>query len=87
MAENRIYLDWNATAPLRPEAGAAAAEALALCGNPSSVHAEGRAASLSGHEAGRSPREGPEAPKTGSVRLRPGSRQPGCAGAVACASR
>jgi cysteine desulfurase len=43
MAE-RIYLDWNATAPLRAEAQAAAAEALAACGNPSSVHAEGRAA-------------------------------------------
>jgi cysteine desulfurase len=42
MAE-RIYLDWNATAPLRPQARAAAAEALGVCGNPSSVHAEGRA--------------------------------------------
>jgi cysteine desulfurase len=42
MAE-RVYLDWNATAPLRPQARAAAAEALGLCGNPSSVHAEGRA--------------------------------------------
>ncbi len=42
MAE-RIYLDWNATAPLRPQALAAAAEALEACGNPSSVHAEGRA--------------------------------------------
>ena len=40
----RIYLDWNATAPLRPQARAATAEALGLCGNPSSVHAEGRAA-------------------------------------------
>jgi cysteine desulfurase len=39
----RIYLDWNATARLRPEAQAAAAEALCACGNPSSVHAEGRA--------------------------------------------
>jgi cysteine desulfurase len=39
----RIYLDWNATAPLRPQARAAAVEALAGCGNPSSVHAEGRA--------------------------------------------
>jgi cysteine desulfurase len=38
------YLDWNATAPLRPEAGAAIAEALALCGNPSSVHRRGRSA-------------------------------------------
>ena len=42
MAE-RIYLDWNATAPLRPQARAAVAEALEICGNPSSVHAEGRA--------------------------------------------
>src|ERR1700681_3976076 len=42
MAE-RIYLDWNATAPLRPQARAASAEALGVCGNPSSVHGEGRA--------------------------------------------
>jgi cysteine desulfurase len=40
----RVYLDWNATAPLRAEAQAAAVAAFALCGNPSSVHAEGRAA-------------------------------------------
>jgi cysteine desulfurase len=40
----RSYLDWNATAPLRDEARAALGEALALAGNPSSVHAEGRAA-------------------------------------------
>ena len=41
---DRIYLDWNATAPLRPEARAAMAAALDLAGNPSSIHAEGRAA-------------------------------------------
>jgi cysteine desulfurase len=40
----RLYLDWNATAPLRPEAKAAMAAAMELVGNPSSVHAEGRAA-------------------------------------------
>jgi cysteine desulfurase len=40
----RTYLDWNATAPLRPEAKAAMASAMELVGNPSSVHAEGRAA-------------------------------------------
>jgi cysteine desulfurase len=40
----RSYLDWNATAPLRPEARAAMAKALDLVGNPSSIHAEGRAA-------------------------------------------
>ena len=40
----RVYLDWNATAPLRPEARAAMVAALEVVGNPSSVHAEGRAA-------------------------------------------
>ncbi|WP_111734295.1 cysteine desulfurase family protein [Roseovarius amoyensis] len=40
----RVYLDYNATAPLRPEARAAMIEAMDLAGNPSSVHAEGRAA-------------------------------------------
>ncbi|HEY5209672.1 MAG TPA: cysteine desulfurase family protein [Stellaceae bacterium] len=38
------YLDWNATAPLRPEAAAAMVEALAHTGNPSSVHGAGREA-------------------------------------------
>ena len=40
----RIYLDHNATAPLRPEARAAMIAAMELVGNPSSVHAEGREA-------------------------------------------
>ena len=40
----RSYLDWNATTPLRPEARAAMLAAMDLVGNPSSVHAEGRAA-------------------------------------------
>jgi cysteine desulfurase len=40
----RVYLDWNATAPLRPEAREAMAMASELPGNPSSVHAEGRQA-------------------------------------------
>ena len=40
----RSYLDHNATAPLRPEVREAVIDALALNGNPSSVHAEGRAA-------------------------------------------
>ena len=39
---DRVYLDWNATAPLRPEARQAMAAAWDICGNPSSVHAEGR---------------------------------------------
>jgi cysteine desulfurase len=41
---DRIYLDWNATAPLRPKAREAMAAAWDLNGNPSSVHAEGRRA-------------------------------------------
>jgi cysteine desulfurase len=40
----RCYFDWNATAPLREAAREAFADALALTGNPSSVHAEGRTA-------------------------------------------
>jgi cysteine desulfurase len=42
MAE-RAYFDWNATAPLREQARFAMSEALAVTGNASSVHAEGRA--------------------------------------------
>lgn len=40
----RVYLDWNATTPLRPEARSAMAAAFDVAGNPSSVHSEGRAA-------------------------------------------
>jgi cysteine desulfurase len=39
-----VYLDHNATTPLRDEARAAMVAAMDLCGNPSSVHTEGRAA-------------------------------------------
>ena len=42
--KERVYLDHNATTPLRPEARDAMIEALDVVGNPSSVHAEGRAA-------------------------------------------
>ena len=44
MNRNRVYLDFNATAPLRAEARAAVIDAMEVTGNPSSVHAEGRAA-------------------------------------------
>ena len=40
----RLYFDWNASAPLRPEARSAMLAALDATGNPSSVHGEGRAA-------------------------------------------
>jgi cysteine desulfurase len=40
----RSYLDHNATTPLRPEARLAMQAAMEVIGNPSSVHAEGRAA-------------------------------------------
>ncbi len=39
-----VYLDYNATTPVRPEAAAAVAEALGLTGNASSVHHFGRLA-------------------------------------------
>jgi cysteine desulfurase len=44
MSRARAYLDYNATAPVRPAVVEAVARALALPGNPSSIHAEGRAA-------------------------------------------
>ena len=40
----RLYLDYNASAPLLDEARNAVIEALGIPGNPSSVHREGRAA-------------------------------------------
>ncbi len=40
----RVYLDWNATTPLRAEARAAMEAAWDVVGNPSSVHGEGRQA-------------------------------------------
>jgi cysteine desulfurase len=42
--QDRVYLDWNATTPLRREAREAMAAAWDLGGNPSSIHAEGRRA-------------------------------------------
>ncbi|WP_338054666.1 cysteine desulfurase family protein [Terrihabitans soli] len=44
MMADRIYLDHNATSPVRPEAARAVARALISGGNPSSVHSEGRKA-------------------------------------------
>ena len=44
MTRKRVYLDWNATAPMRLEAKAAMSASFDLIGNPSSVHSEGRAA-------------------------------------------
>lgn len=44
MIETRAYFDWNATAPLRPEARTATLAVLQGPANASSVHAEGRAA-------------------------------------------
>ncbi len=44
MAPPRLYLDWNATAPLHSAARAAIMRAIDVFGNPNSVHGEGRAA-------------------------------------------
>ncbi len=43
MTGERVYLDYNATAPVLPVARDAALRAIDEIGNPSSVHAEGRA--------------------------------------------
>ncbi len=40
----RIYLDYNASAPVIPEVARAMHDAASVPGNPSSIHAEGRAA-------------------------------------------
>ena len=53
MAGRRAYLDYNASAPLRESARAAVVDALETVGNPSSVHAEGRAARRLVEEARR----------------------------------
>lgn len=44
MSGKPTYLDYNATAPLRPEARAAMLEVMDHCGNPSSTHTAGRQA-------------------------------------------
>jgi len=51
MATRATYLDWNANAPMRPEAVDATSAALRWCGNPSSVHAYGRRARQAINEA------------------------------------
>ncbi|MBZ6074935.1 cysteine desulfurase family protein [Microvirga puerhi] len=43
-ADRRIYLDYNATSPVRPDVADEVLRALQLPGNASSVHSEGRAA-------------------------------------------
>lgn len=54
MASRRAYLDYNATAPLLPAAREAMLSALDAGANPSSVHAEGRAARRIVEDARRS---------------------------------
>ncbi|MCG6121014.1 MAG: aminotransferase class V-fold PLP-dependent enzyme, partial [Blastomonas sp.] len=51
MADPRIYLDHAATTPVLPEARAAMAAGLGLWANPSSPHADGRAARAALEEA------------------------------------
>lgn len=43
MTAGRVYLDHNASSPLRPEAREAMLRVMGMRGNPSSIHAEGRA--------------------------------------------
>lgn len=53
MALARVYMDWNATAPLCHEARGAMIDSLRLSGNASSVHSEGRAARAAVEKARR----------------------------------
>ena len=53
MAPSRLYLDNNATTPLRPSVRAAMLAAFDLAGNASSIHGEGRAARAMIEEARR----------------------------------
>jgi len=53
MTGHRAYLDYNASAPLLPEAKAAMLAVLDACANPSSVHGEGRHARRIVEEARR----------------------------------
>ena len=54
MSVQRLYLDWNAGAPIRAAARARLVEMLGAVGNGSSVHAEGRAARAAIEAARRS---------------------------------
>ena len=49
--ERRVYIDYNATTPIRPEVKAAVTEDLEFFGNASSMHTSGRAARLRVEEA------------------------------------
>jgi cysteine desulfurase len=63
----RAYLDYNATAPVRPEARAAMVSAFELSGNPSSIHAEGREARAAVENARRAVAALASAPARGVV--------------------
>ena len=64
MAAKRAYLDYNASAPLLPAAREAMVAALDVTANPSSVHAEGRAAR--GGVGDQGGRDDPEAHRVGA---------------------
>ncbi|SDR51565.1 cysteine desulfurase [Rhizobiales bacterium GAS113] len=64
---SRVYLDWNATAPIRAEAAARVVEAMSVTGNPSSIHAEGRAARLAIETARREVANLVNAPEIGVI--------------------
>ncbi|WP_448189633.1 cysteine desulfurase family protein [Azospirillum sp. sgz301742] len=51
MPDGRVYLDYNASAPIKPGVKDAVAAALDLVGNPSSVHGNGRAVRRAVEEA------------------------------------
>src|SRR3989339_1402318 len=79
-----VYLDSNATAPLRPEAEAAVLRALHTGGNPSSVHSKGRAARRIVEDAREQVRNLVNAPKDARVIFTSGGTEASALALIGC---
>ena len=79
-----VYLDSNATAPLRPEAEAAVLRALHTGGNPSSVHSKGRAARRIVEDAREQVRNLVNAPKNARVIFTSGGTEASALALIGC---
>jgi len=77
-------MDYNATAPLRPEAAAAAVRALEASGNPSSVHAPGRAARRTVEDARERVRVRVNAPRDAQVIFTSGGTEANALALIGC---
>jgi len=80
-----VYLDCNATAPLREEAQRAVTRALSAGGNPSSVHALGRAARRTVEDAREQVRILVNAPENAQVVFTSGGTEANALALIGCA--